>query len=227
LSLKNITLKMRINSTSTFRFIETLIQLGYLKKDPMTKLIRLGPTAMVLSQNINKSFDILQIVKPYIDEAFERFNVTIDSGIVQKGILVDLYRREVKDTLVFKMPMLSPHSHCTALGKAYLSGLREDARSRILDGLALTPRTPHSLTNRAAILADLRKTRKRRYSINNEEYVVGLISIGAPLINSNGDVLGAVSFDVTTFQFALEEAEKRFGPAVLQLAKEIQPMLPL
>jgi DNA-binding IclR family transcriptional regulator len=227
LSLKDITLKTRINPTSTFRFVETLIQLGYLKKDPRTKLIKLGPMALALSHNIIKSFDILQIIKPHIDEAFGRFNVTIDSAIIEEQRIVLLYRREAKDTLTFTLPLLSPHIHCSALGKAYLSGLSEDALLSILDGLTLTRRTPYSLASKSAVLADLRKTRERGYAVNNEEYVLGLISIGAPLINKDGNVLGAVTFDVSTAQYTLEEAEKRFAPAVLRLVKDIQPMLPL
>jgi len=227
LSLKDIALKTRINPTSTFRFVETLIQLGYLKKDPRTKLVKLGPMALALSHNIIKSFDMLQIVKPHIDEAFEKLNVTIDSAVVDGGRLVLLYRREAKDTLTFALPLVSPHIHCSALGKAYLSGLSEAELSRFLDGLMLTAKTPHTLTSRAAVLADLRRARQRGYVVNNEEYVLGLVSIGAPLINEDGVVLGALSFDVSTVQFTAAEAEKRLAPAVLKLAAALKPALPL
>ncbi|MEN6310143.1 MAG: helix-turn-helix domain-containing protein, partial [Acidobacteriota bacterium] len=105
LSLKDIALKTRINPTSTFRFVETLIQLGYVKKDPRTKLLKLGPMALALSHNIIKSFDMLQIVKPHIDETFEKLNITIDSAIVDEERLVLLYRREAKDTLTFALPL--------------------------------------------------------------------------------------------------------------------------
>ncbi|MCK7490942.1 MAG: hypothetical protein MZW92_03455 [Comamonadaceae bacterium] len=93
--------------------------------------------------------------------------------------------------------------------------------------MTLKSRTPNSLANRAALLADLRKTRERGYAISNEEYVLGLVSIGAPLVNADGNVLGAVSFDAATAQFTVGEAEKRFAPAVLQLVNTIGPMLPL
>lgn len=227
LSLKDITRETHINSTSSFRFVETLIQLGYLKKDPKTKLIRLGPTALTLSNQIMRSFDILQIVKPHIDEVFEKLNVTLDSAIVEQGRLMVLYRREAMDTLTFRLPLSSPFMHCSALGKAYLAALPERSLPRVLDGLTFTRRTPHSLTTRAAVLADLRRTRERGYSINNEEFILGLISVGAPLVNMDGVVIGAASCDVSTVQFTVGEAEKRFAPAVLKLAKTIQPELPL
>ncbi len=227
LSLKDITRETRINPTSAFRFVDTLIQLGYLKKDPKTKLIRLGTTALTLSNQIIRSFDILQIVKPHFDRMFERLNVTIDSAVVEDGRLVVLYRREAKDTLTFRLPASSPSMHCSALGKAYLAALPEKSLPRVLDGLTFTRRTPHSLTKKADVVADLRRTRERGYSVNNEEFILGLISVGAPLVNMDGVVIGAVSCDVSTVQFTVAEAEKRFAPAVLQLAKDIQPELPL
>lgn len=227
LSLKEIAASTRINPTSTFRFVETLIQLGYLKKDPKTKLIRLGTMSLALSHQIIKSFDMLQIVRPHIDGVFEKLNVTIDSALVEDGRLVLLYRREAKETLIFRLPLLSPSLHCSALGKAYLSGLPDAELARALDGLTLTPRTPHTLTDRAALLADLRRSRQRGYVVNNEEYVLGLISVGAPLVNEDGVVLGALSFDVSTIQFTAAEAEMRLAPTVALLAAELKPALPL
>jgi IclR family pca regulon transcriptional regulator len=112
------------------------------------------------------------------------------------------------------------------MGKAYLAWLPEKAFSRALDGLAFIRRTPHTLTSRAAVINDLLKTRERGYSINNEEFIPGLISIGAPLLNRDEEVLGAVSFDGPTAHFTLREAEKRFVPALLRLVEDIRPMLP-
>lgn len=226
LSLTDIARQTRINPTSTFRFVETLVQLGYLRKDARTKLIKLGPISLALSYNIIKSFDVLQVVKPAVDKAFERHNVSIDTAVTEHGRLVLLYRREVKDTLTFILPLVSSDLQCSALGKAYLAALPDKELRALLDETAFVRRTRRSLTSRAAVLADLRRTRARGYSVNNEEYILGLISIGAPLINKDGDVLGAVSFDTTTVQHTINEAEKLFAPAVIALAKEIQSLLP-
>ncbi|HOW86285.1 MAG TPA: IclR family transcriptional regulator [Candidatus Aminicenantes bacterium] len=227
LSLKDVTLKTRINPTSTFRFVETLVQLGYLRKDPATKLLKLGPMALAMSHNIVRSFDVLQIVKPLLDQAFARFDVTVDSALVEDRHLVLLYRREARNTLTLSLPLVSSDLHCSALGKAYLGALAEKDRIRTVGGLDLVRRTPSSQTTRAGLLADLKRTSERGYAVCNEEYVKGLVSIGAPLVNANGDVLGAVSFDTATAQYNVEEAEKRFAPAVLALAREIGPLLPI
>lgn len=227
LSLKDIALKTGINPTSTFRFVETLVQLGYLRKDPVSKQVKLGPMALAVSHNIARSFDLLQIVKPLIDEAYATHQVTIDSALVEDRNLVLLYRREARDTLTMSLPLVSPHLHCSAIGKAYLGALPEKDRARLVAGLTLVRRTPHSATTKAGLLADLRRTRQRGYAVCNEEYALGLISIGAPLVNDSGAVLGAVSFDTVTAQFTAEEAERRFAPAVLRLARDIGSLLPI
>ena len=227
LSQKDIILKTRINPASTYRLVETLVQLGYLKKDPQTKLVKLGSAALLFSQNVIASFDLLQILKPAIDEAFEEYKVTIDSGLLEGGKPVFLYRREAPDTLVFKLPVSAPNLiHCSAMGKAILAWMPEDELARTLDGLTLLRRTPHTLTSRSTLLADLRRTRERGYSINDEEMIPGLISLGAPLMKRGGGVLGSVTFDFATVQYTLEEAEKRFAPALLKLVEDIRPFLP-
>jgi len=44
LSLKEIAEATGINRTSSFRFVDTLVQLGYPRKDPRLKLIKPGPS---------------------------------------------------------------------------------------------------------------------------------------------------------------------------------------
>jgi len=227
LSLKEIAEATGINRTSTFRFIDTLVQLGYLRKDPQSKLIKLGPKALVLSQNITNSFDILQIVRPLLDEAYRKFNITIDSAILDDVTLVHLYQREARDTLIFKLPQILPMAqiHCIALGKACLSVMSKEAFSRVISQLSFERKTPNSIPNLKALRADMEKTRERGYSINNEEYVAGIISIGAPFFDVEGRLRGAVSFDVVSIEYSKEEAEKRYASAVVQLAKAISSSL--
>lgn len=228
LSLTEIAVKAGLNPTPAYRFVETLIRLGYLDREAKTKLIKLGPRAMALSVSIGRSFDLLRIGRPFVDEAFQRLNISIDLCNNDLRHLTVIYRREAKDTLVFNLPIQAPDAlHSTALGKALLSALSEGERDRILDGYALTRKTPYTITSRAAFNADLRRARRRGYSINNEELALGLITFGAPLVNKDGAVLGAISFDITKINYSVEEAEKRFAPALLDVVREIQPLLPL
>jgi IclR family pca regulon transcriptional regulator len=228
LSLTDIGRLAGLSPATAHRLVEALVRLAFLRREAQTNLLKLGSAAMRLSAGIGRGFDLLQAIKPSLDEAFDKYNVTVDSIVIEDGLVVSLYRREVPDTLVFKLPVEAFNVvHCTAIGKAYLAWLPEDMLNRILAEITLTRRTSHTLTSRSALLADLRRTRRRGYAVNDQEMIPGLISLAAPLIKRDGVVLGGISFDFSTVQYSVEEAEKRYAPALLRLVQDIRPMLPL
>jgi DNA-binding IclR family transcriptional regulator len=73
----------------------------------------------------------------------------------------------------------------------------------------------------------LKKTRARQYAMSDEEYLPGLIAIGAPLYDStSGKGVGAVSFDFSVLQHSAEEIEKKYGDMIRETAKFISGILP-
>ena len=228
LSLKEISEGIGINSTSAFRFTNTLVKLGYLRKDPRTKLLKIGPKAISLSYNLMKSFDLLQIIKPAIDETYDTYKITIDSALLNGNTILILYRREAQDTLTFRLPKVTTALHCTAMGKAALAYLPEDEVLSIIDRIDLIRKTDNSITSKEDLIADLKKTRKRGYSLNNEEYVPGLIAIGAPLINmATNRAIGGISFDFSTIQYSLNMIQKKYAKTIIKLARDISEMIPM
>ena len=208
-TLKEISDQTGINRTSTFRFVETLIVLGYLRKESGTKVIKLGPRTLTLSYQVIKSFDLLQIVKPLIDRAYEKYRVSIDSAVLANDSLLTLYRKEAADTLTFRLLLVSKFLHCSAVGKAALAFLPDEEKIETVQRMEFIPRTPYSITSPQKFLAELETTRTRGYSLNAEEYLLGLVSIGAPLINPESRrAIGAISFDFPTVLCNMKEAEQ-------------------
>lgn len=228
LSLTEIAEAIGTNKSSAFRFINTLVELEYLKKDPRTKLLTLGSKAYSLGMNLAKSFSVVQIIKPILDEAYESLQVTIDSALIEGLTLLNLYRREVKDTLMINFPPVESAIHCTALGKAILAFLPETRREDIIDQLPLVKRTKYSLGEKKDLVKQLRTIREKGYAINNEEYVAGLTAIAAPFFSVETEgAVGAVSFDFSTHQFSIEALEKKYSSHLLKLADDISKKLKL
>jgi IclR family pca regulon transcriptional regulator len=124
-SLTEISQITGINKTSVYRFVNTLVALGYLRKNSSNRLIRLGPRAFVLGQNFFHGFDLLQGVKPIIDKTSIQHNVSIDSALLHRHSLISLYRRELPNLIYFRLPLLMEDLHARALGKAILANLEE------------------------------------------------------------------------------------------------------
>lgn len=216
-----------LGKTSVYRFTNTLVTLGYLKKDPRSKLLSLNTKAFRLAMNFYQGYDPQQVVKPIVDEAFLRLKVAIDLAILDGQTLLVLYRRETGDTLNFHLPSAVPEFHTCAVGKAVMSHLDDKDVSVLLGPGRLKRRTAHTLTRRSDLKADLALVRERGYSINNEEFVLGLISIAAPLINpATGRVRGAVSLDFSTAEYDLTLIESRYIEPLKKLAEDITAVLP-
>ena len=196
LSLKAISEEMGINKTSAFRYINTLVQLGYLKKDPQTKLLEIGPKAVYLSYTITKSFNLLQIIKPLVDDAGDVHNVTIQCGLIDGDSIWVIYQKQAREMLSFIQPsVIIKEWHCTAMGKAVLSQLPKKEMLGIVERMDLIKKTNNTITRRDVLIAQLAVAKKKGYSLCNEELIPGLVDDRAlPFSTSKGPGRSARSF---------------------------------
>jgi IclR family pca regulon transcriptional regulator len=189
-------------------------------------LIRLGPKSFVLGQNFFHGYDLLQGVKPIIDKTSIQHKVSIDSALLYGRSLISLYRRELPNLIYFRLPLLMEDLHARALGKAVLANLGSEELSAFLKFLRLTKLTPKTITKKKDLLKEINATQNRGYSINNEEYLLGLVCIGAPLINYNTKaVAGAVSLDFPAAEFPLSIIERNYTGILTKLASELSAII--
>lgn len=227
-TLTQISKNLDLNKTSTFRFVNTLVQLGYLRKDPNTKLISLGAQVMTLGASFYRTDDIYEVGRPLIEEAFETYNVNTELALYNEDMIVVVYRREAKESFVPRFPISrrKEQFYCSSLGKAILSALPQSEMLDIVKDLPNERKTANTLSKKADLIADLKKSRQRGYALNNEEWVPGLIAIAAPLINLHtNEVKGAVCFDFSTIQHAIKEVEKKYARVIIKLASDISQLL--
>ena len=218
-----------INMTSTYRFIDTLITLGYLRKDLRTKLLELGPAAFSLGHNFIQNFSLLNIVRPLLDQVYEKHNISVDSTVFSGDTMLLLYRRYAEEAASFNPPKISGDVlHCTSMGKAILAHLPVKECHAFLDRLALERLTPNTITERGKFTRELEKIRKRGYALNNEEYVAGLVAIGAPVMNQRTNrPIGAVSFDFPAEKYSTESIQKKYAELLIKLAEDVSKRISL
>ncbi len=211
-----------INKTSVYRYVNTLVRMGYLRKSENNRLLRLGPKAFVLGHHFFHGFDIFQSVKPIIDKTFLDYKVSIDSALLHEHVLISLYRRELPNLIYFRLPVIMEDLYARAMGKAVLAKLDPAELVRIIADTQIKRLTSHTLSSKKKILNDIELTRARGYSINNEEYIEGLICIGAPIMNyREKSIVGAVSLDFPASDYSLDAIQKHYPGILTKLANEV------
>ena len=106
--------------------------------------------------------------------------------------------------------------HCTASGKSFLASLAPRARRSFVEALVLEPRTPKTRTETELLLAELALIARRGYSLDDEEFIEGMVAIAVPVTDAAGRFAAALAFHGPTQRISLDDAVARLD--VMQAA---------
>lgn len=104
--------------------------------------------------------------------------------------------------------------HMSAMGKAILANLPPEERSTLLDRLTLTRYTNQTITDRDTLIHELEQTRQRGYAIDNCEGDDWVRCVAAPVYDSGGRVLGAISVAGPAHRMTLDYIQNLSGDVV-------------
>jgi DNA-binding IclR family transcriptional regulator len=219
---------LSLNMTSTYRYINTLVELGYLEKDAKTKEIRPAILCLLFCANLMRATDHLRLIKAVVDRIHKEHNISIDVAFAVDDTLVRIYYRGADETLTYSLPDFSKNSlHNTALGKAYLSGLPNDLIAEKIASMVLLPKTPNTIVDKNSLFKDIKKAKARRFAMSKEEYLPGLITISAPLFDPlTGKCVGAVCFDFSLLQHSANDVKAKYAGMIQETARNLSELLP-
>ncbi|NNF99948.1 MAG: IclR family transcriptional regulator [Desulfobacteraceae bacterium] len=220
--------KLDLNMTSTYRYINTLVELGYLEKSATTKEIRPAILCLLFCANLMRATDHLRMIKEVVDRIHSENNISIDVAFAMDDTLVRIYYRGAEETLTYSLPDFSKNSlHNTALGKAYLSSLPDDRIADKIESLDLKPKTPNTILDKAILVEEIKKSKERKFAMSREEYLPGLITISAPLFDPlTAKGVGAVCFDFSLLQHSAADVKAKYKDMIRETAEELSQLLP-
>src|SRR3546814_10763166 len=82
--------------------------------------------------------------------------------------------------------------------------------------------TPYTVTDLHELQALLEQVHRDGYVINNQEAFIGDISVAAPILNADREVVGAVNIAVPTPRWSIDRAREELAPQVLDCARAIR-----
>ena len=96
--------------------------------------------------------------------------------------------------------------HCTASGKCFLASLKPDARERFVTSLDLVASTRATKTKMDVLIADLEAIKDRGYSLDQEEFLDGMVAIAVPVTDADGRFVAALAFHGPTQRLTIDDA---------------------
>jgi IclR family pca regulon transcriptional regulator len=114
----------------------------------------------------------------------------------------------------------------TALGRVLLGHLDEAELWCRLKSLRLEAYTPSTITDLQALFDRVNADREQGFAIVDEELERGLRAIAVPIIDRNGQALGAIELDTHSARITRNEMRIHFLPALKAVAEQVRLSLP-
>jgi DNA-binding IclR family transcriptional regulator len=223
LNLKEISTRMDLPESSLFRILLTLKDRAYLQQDA-SGCYYLAPRVL-LGKTRERADQLAAQVQPTLRHLASLFNETATLAYLFETRIQVL---ESVDTLhevrVINQPGRVLPPHCSSLGKAITAFQERSVMNEILAVYGLVRRTPYTLTDRQALLADFEQIRERGYSIDREEASEGGICFAAPIRKADARVVAAISVSSAAARMN-PELEKAIAAALLETTAEVAKII--
>ena len=221
LGLRELSDVLHIPQATMFRYLVSLEGRDYVIKNPESGAYTLGWKVLELSNLALGRLSVNEVALPYMRELVDRFQETVNLGVVEKNEVV--YVEILESPQAFKTAARvggrdCPHS--TSVGKAMLAFLPGKEVQRIVDATGLPKRTDKTITALPRLKAELAAVRQRGYAVDNEETEAGACCVGAPIFDHRGSVIAAISISVPAFRFSKGECEDA-GVMLVETASQI------
>jgi len=192
-TLTDLANRTGLNISTCHHLLATLIKRGFVIKVPGRRLYALGARIFYLSHACLQ-VDLPRRAQPYLETINRATGETVHLAALQGDAVVTLAVREARHVVRVDTGKVGKIEapHATSVGKAILAWLPEDEMRRMLSG-GMKRFTDHTITDFPALLESLRIVRRNGYAIDHEEYLPGVICVGAAIRDQAGTVIGAIS----------------------------------
>lgn len=225
LGVVQIAEELGLTLSTAHRIARALVSEGYLAQSGGRERYRLGLHALLLGQAAQRAMG-MEVAKPVLQRLAERTQESVNLGLADVDHAVVIQRVESTQALRFSVEVGSVvELHATSMGKALLA-FNDDLRRQI-EGqerlLQLTDKTHGTLSS---LLGDLEEVKQRGWSIDDEESMLGVRCVAAPIIGPDGQARAAVAVQAP----AVRMPDPRFfelGPTVREAADELSRIIPM
>lgn len=227
LSLAEISRRLNLNRSTTFRLLVTLQSHGYLEQDPETRKYRLGVTCLELGSVFLNQSDIRKEALPILSGLRDGCKETVHLARLAGSEVVYLEKLDGLLPIGIMGSRVGGRApaHCTGLGKAMLAYKPESEIRQLYAQPGLRRFTPNTITDLGRLISELTYIRECGYAIDNEEHEPDVKCVAVPIWDYRQKVVGAISVSGPAGRIDRAIAERGLVAKVKQAGQAISSRL--
>lgn len=231
MSAQEVATACGLSRPTAFRLLTTLMSRGFVRTDGHHNYA-LGTTLVSLGAIALRGISLSDLARPYLHELCLVSGETANLSILDGSDILYIGKEEslqttqnpnfvqLRSTIGTRLT-----AHSSALGKAMLANLpQETCQSLLAKAAPLRAYTTHTLTDIDALTEELAKIRQMGYAVDDREVDEGTRCVAAPIFDSTGAVVAAMSIAGPAYRLTVEQLHG-FSPDVIRVAQALSAQL--
>jgi DNA-binding IclR family transcriptional regulator len=229
LSLSELAIATDLAPSTALRLLAILARYGYVERSPDTERFRIGVGLFERGSIYIQTTSVEAQAQEPLERLARETNQTASLAVLDRTDIVHIAVVQPAKPIRYYAPVGQREmAHCTGLGKVLLTGLSDDALQKVIEQRGLPGRTDRTITTPASLRAHLDEVRRRGFAIDDEESLIGLRCVAAPVFDDRNQITAAISASGPAAEFndgtipeildavrqAAETVSKRLGHGV-------------
>jgi DNA-binding IclR family transcriptional regulator len=226
LSITEICQKLGMMKGTVHRVLSTLVARKFVQQNSKTKMYGLGVRTLEIGMDSKRERFLRMAMAPFMMELYERCRETVNVAVWEYNGIRYIYRLESEALLRISTTAGARFAgYCAATGKILLSYFsNEDIRQIYSLERSLKKYTQNTITSVDKLIKEIEKVRVKKVAVDDEEALVGVYCVAAPILNSKGECVAAISISAPKDR-VIEETGDTFANMVSETAAKISNSL--
>ena len=188
-----------LSRSSVFRMLATLESKKYVQKSADAKYC-LGVKPITLGSAAMSRLVVARYGHPFLVELTAKTGETSHMAVLEQDIYVRFVDKVVSQSTIHMDSAIGfrRRAHFVGCGKVLLAFQAESYVDAYINTVSFEPMTEYSLPNGDALRRELAIIKRQGYALDQEEGEYGLFCIAAPVFDSNGKAVAAISISGPT-----------------------------
>jgi DNA-binding IclR family transcriptional regulator len=213
-----------LSRPTAFRLVKTLEEAKYLSFDPARGTYHLGVSILKGTYLMLSPAEVARIAHPYMEKLARTTTETVVLTAYADGEAI------VADRVLTHRPFkpdnpigLAMRGLANVHTRIFLAFQPEMEQTEVL-ALPVEKRTPYTTTDPALLAAQLAEIRERGVAFGLQEWNEGMCAVGAPILDSGGQVRASLAVVAPVERFGLEQ-QHDYASALKRVTAEVSQAL--
>jgi DNA-binding IclR family transcriptional regulator len=205
MGLAQVASSLRLHKSTAHRFLMVLERHRMVERTGNGKF-RLGLRLFDFGNRAIEQYDLRDRAQPHLRRLVAETEETAHLALLEAArvIYIDKIEPARSVRMITRIGASNP-VHSTSVGKAILAFLPEERAEEVIRRTRFERFTPRTIANAEALRAEMDKTRKRGYAVDDEEFEEGLRCIAVPILDAQRQPVAAVSVSGPSFRVTAQK----------------------